>query len=75
MRLISALKGFCNILEQLAYGQMLRARVLALSAADAVRRFAVILGVDLIVAVRVPAAAETKGVELYYNNQIVEVRA
>lgn len=53
-----ALKGFCNLPEQLAYGQMLRARVLALSAADAVRRFAVILGVDLIVAVRVPVAAE-----------------
>lgn len=53
-----ALKGFCNLPEQLAYGQVLRARVLALSAADAVRRFAVILGVDLIVAVRVPVAAE-----------------
>lgn len=32
--------------------------MLALSAADAVRRFAVIFGVDLIVAVRVPVAAE-----------------
>lgn len=53
-----ALKGFCNLPEQLAYGQVLRARVLALSAADAVRCFAVILGVDLIVAVRVPVAAE-----------------
>lgn len=53
-----ALKGFCNLPEQLAYGQVLRARVLALSAPDAVGCLAVILGVDLIVAVRVPVAAE-----------------